>query len=176
MFFKYMILIQTDTHCSHCFPLLELGLDETNQRSFAIKTTLQVFIVNMCLPYQALCQERWSRKVGPRCRTSKSTGLFQKSKSQQRWRKTRKMHKEKTLGGNLETIREITMSIRREWRWGSDKEWEDNRRLNAEERMITDLRHLMRINTGDGGGTRDWGNWGKQEMTLELMETKQTRN
>ena len=38
--------------------------------------------------------------------------------------------------------------------------------------MITDLRHLSRINTGDGGGTRDWGNWGKQEMTLE---TKQTR-
>jgi len=33
--------------------------------------------------------------------------------------------------------------------------YDDNRRLNAEERMITEQKHLRRLNKGDGGGTGD---------------------
>ena len=45
------------------------------------------------------------------------------------------------------------------------------------EGVITKLKHLRRLNKGDGGGTRDWqGTEGTGNDILNSLEIKQSRN
>ena len=77
---------------------------------------------------------------------------------------------------NCTKLRRKTMGIEtaRIWQW-----LKGTRRLNTVERMISDMRHLRRISTGNGSGTGDWqgteGNRKWQEKTHRKLNRLETR-